>query len=369
MCLAKIAEAMKYAHSNNYYITADASFKNIDAWTTSVSSLLSSSPPTGTDLRNPPTKSSNLSATDIPDFDLPSFTGQAVDGIDWMADVKDVFNNKGLIKYLDDENHCAANLEFSTAFASRLRTSVRHGTVLGHIYALEEKNNNCANLWSVIVGKLCKKGILISQECRYWKQFSHLRCDSVEQFPKFHSDMTTVMHRLQQMAGTAISDKNFLRVQFAQKIAIPEIKNSSQKFLTDFMTDPLDIFQKCEAAYQALETTNAMHNADDPIPRKKPVIRKNATDTEKKKPAAQRSAVLLPKNVDGLVPSHIYGMMKKWFNLAIKGDKITSAEKDSIKAIKWPESKKEERKQDWGSGYPPHSAGSRDSWNACHVDV
>ena len=211
-CLAKIAEAMKYAHSDNYYITADTSFKNIDTWTTSVSSLFSGSPPNGTELCNPPTKSSNLSATDIPDFDLPSFTGQAVDGIDWMADVKDVFNNKGLTKYLDDENHCTANLEFSTAFASRLRTSVCHSTVLGHIYALEEKNNKCANLWSVIVGKLCKKGILISQECRYWKQFSHLCCNSVKQFPELHSDMSTVMHRLQQMEGKAISDKNFLQV-------------------------------------------------------------------------------------------------------------------------------------------------------------
>ena len=41
VCLAKIAKAMKYACSDNYYITADTSFTNIDAWTTSVSSLLS----------------------------------------------------------------------------------------------------------------------------------------------------------------------------------------------------------------------------------------------------------------------------------------------------------------------------------------
>ena len=88
----------------------------------------------------------------------------------WMADVKDVFNNKRLIKYLDDENHCTANLEFSTAFALHLRTPVCHGTVLGHIYVLEEKNNKCANLWSVIVENLCKKGILISQDLclLYW---------------------------------------------------------------------------------------------------------------------------------------------------------------------------------------------------------
>ena len=173
-CLAKIAEAMKYTHSDNYYITDKASFKHIDSWTTSVSSMLSRKLPSSQLPCNSLTTSSGISATDIQDFNLPSFPGQAVNGIDWMADIKDVFNNKGLITYLDDECHCAANLEFSTAFASCLCMSVRQGMVLGHIYALEENYNNCTNLWSVIAGKLCKKGILISQECRYWKQFSSL---------------------------------------------------------------------------------------------------------------------------------------------------------------------------------------------------
>ena len=127
----------------------------------------------------------------------------------------------------------------------------------------------------------------------------------------------------------------------------------------------MEIFQKCEAAYQALETTLAMHDVDDPIPRKKPVIRRAAKDEEKKKPAAQKTAAPFPKNVDGLVPSHIYGLMKKWYNLASKGDKITSAEKDTIKNLKWPESKREERKRDRGGGNPPHSAGSRSGgWSA-----
>ena len=84
--------------------------------------------------------------------------------------------------------------------------------------------------------------------------------------------MTTVMHRLQNMQGKAITDKNFLQVQFAQNIAVKEIKSKSQKFLTDFNTDLMEIFQKCKTAYQALETTLAMHDVNDPIPCKKPVI-------------------------------------------------------------------------------------------------
>ena len=99
------------------------------------------------------TTSVGAAATDIPDFELPFFTGQAIDDIDWMADVKDIFNNKGLIGYLEDPSHFQANIEFSTAFAFCLRTLVYQGTVLGHLYALEEKNNNCADLWEVITKK------------------------------------------------------------------------------------------------------------------------------------------------------------------------------------------------------------------------
>ena len=78
----------------------------------------------------------------------------------------------------------------------------------------------------------------------------------------------------------------------------------------NFNLDPLDIFQKCKVAYQALETTCAVHDANDLIPCKKPVHR-HAKEEEKKKSATPKSAVPFPKNVNGLVPSHIYGMMKK----------------------------------------------------------
>lgn len=118
-------------------------------------------------------------------------------------------------------------------------------------------------------------------------------------------------------------------------------------------------------AYQALETTNAMHTLEDCILKKKPVIRR-AKDDEKKKPAA-KFAALFPKNVKGLVPSHLYGMMKKWYYLAAK-ENISEADKDSIKSIKWPKSRKKEgaNKRDQGSGNPPHLAGSNSqgNWNA-----
>ena len=103
------------------------------------------------------------------------------------------------------------------------------------------------------MGKHCKKDILISQECCYCSSLSCVK----------------VPLNSQNSEGKAISDKNFLRVQFTQMIVVKEIKITSQKFLMGFNTDPLDIFQKCKVVYQAFETTNAMHDANDLIPCKK----------------------------------------------------------------------------------------------------
>ena len=73
---------------------------------------------------------------------------------------------------------------------------------------------------------------------------------------------------------------------------------------------------------------------------------------------------LFPKNFDEVVPSHIDGMIKKWYHLAPKVEKFTSADKNLIKSIKLPKSKREERKRGQGSGNPLHLSGSHTSWNA-----
>ena len=80
-----------------------------------------------------------------------------------MDDVVFAFTNHTLEKYLTDAGYCKKNIEWSSAFASQIRESIKGNDILGFIATEEASERNCANLWETVETNLTSSDLTMSR--------------------------------------------------------------------------------------------------------------------------------------------------------------------------------------------------------------
>ena len=80
----------------------------------------------------------------IPNFSVPKFNGDRLEGATWIADVVRKFKSFGVRKYLTDGLYYSQNDEWSSAFTSRLLDSIVDSGILKYIATELEHEINCA---------------------------------------------------------------------------------------------------------------------------------------------------------------------------------------------------------------------------------
>ena len=83
----------------------------------------------------------------LPDFKVPHFNDETIEGQDLVKSVERTFKSHVLLRYLSYSAVCEANLEWSSALASRIWESLSKISILNFIAAEQESENNCHRLF------------------------------------------------------------------------------------------------------------------------------------------------------------------------------------------------------------------------------
>ena len=333
-CLCKIATVLSGAREHNTFLSKGATYESLSLWIDSLSDLRrndaasshyrTSPGAAGVTVATPSTVSSQRVKSDdkLPRFEIKKFTEDILQGDLFIRKVHNQFESNAVSDYLTDPAVCAANHSWSKAFASRLRSSILEHAELGYIATTNENEFNCATLWSKIKDSIEKKDALLSRECHLWQQLFALKCDDLDDFGKYFSEVKKVIHRLTNMNSSAIQDDNFLRVQLHRAIDVKELKVPCNKFLEDFTKQAEELLDRVKKAYSNAKTSSSIKGntsgSSTTIPKK--VREAKATKvTETTKETAKFTP--FPKNFGSRIPQEYYNQFRKWYNVAAKPDR------------------------------------------------
>ena len=135
MMLAKLASYAVIFDQYNLYFSKTATFDELTA------EYLTCNEKTGSGL-----VTTNVSSTNskIPVFSLPTFQGNTMNGDSYLEGVALGFKSAAMADFIYDEHHCEQNPTWSSAFASRLRESLKTFTILNFLANEQDAEENCA---------------------------------------------------------------------------------------------------------------------------------------------------------------------------------------------------------------------------------
>ena len=215
MLLSQLAGKVQQMLDEGYYLDSGVKYVDFQQYIQSLPSKTTSS-------------GNNSSATNddhkMPSFKVPIFRGDIMAGDKYMEDVVICFTNHALEKYLLDENYCKKNLEWSSAFASRIRESIKGNDILGFIATEEASERNCTKLWTTIESHLTSADLTMARAMAFWNTLFGLKCEEKDSFLHFYSKAKSVIFKLKKYKSVAIGDDIFLRAFFAKVIEAPELQ-------------------------------------------------------------------------------------------------------------------------------------------------
>ena len=277
-------------------------------------------------------------------FTVPVFTGEAVEGDKWMEKVISKFKSNAVSDFLSDRDTCERNMEWSSAFASRLRESVSDNPSLGYLSTELEEVDYCCNVWDKIKSRLSSSDLTMARSLALWTGLFALKCETIDDFLVFHSEVKKKIQRLKNQASTAIQDDIFVKAFMAKAIVAPELQIESKKFLMESKKSYAEILQDVYNEFRAFDTSEMIRSGDT-IP-----ARRDARRAASEKPPSDKSTKgafvdltgggprypKLPSNTGNKIPVIYYQQFKFWFDIMKKPkDKRTAKEVESIDNFVW----------------------------------
>ena len=243
---------------------------------------------------------------------MPRFDDDAIKGDGFMEQVERAFKSHALQRYLEDETHCQSNPEWSGAFASRLRESLNESTTLRFIATELDDEDNCQRVWCHVTRHLSTVDMRMARALEQWRKLFDLKCESMDTFLAFYSDVREAMKKLEQAESVAIGDEVFMRAFLCKSIDVPELQTHAKEFMTNTSDNCLDIFEKIHRDYRSIESSEALRTNDLSLNRRarRAIKFKDVQVDPKGKPAAKPR---FPPNTGNLIPHKYYGQFKTWF--------------------------------------------------------
>ena len=84
--------------------------------------------------------------------------------------------------------------------------------------------DNCARTWTAVIAHLTSVDIEVTRALDELKQLFSLKCGSMEEFPKFHSDVREATNAFVTTKSEAIEDEVFMRAFLCKAIDVPELQ-------------------------------------------------------------------------------------------------------------------------------------------------
>ena len=235
-------------------------------------------------------------------------------------------------------------MEWSSAFASRLRESVSDNPSLGYLSTELEEVDYCCNVWDKIKSRLSSSDLTMARSLALWTGLFALKCETIDDFLVFHSEVKKKIQRLKNQASMAIQDDIFVKAFMAKAIVAPELQIELKKFLMDSNIIQAEILQKVYNEYRAFDTSEMIRSGDT-VPAGRDARR---AASEKPAPATKDKRAIvdltgggtkyqkLPFNTSNKIPIVYYQQFKFWFDIMKKPkDKRTAKEVENIENFVW----------------------------------
>jgi len=242
----------------------------------------------------------------VPSFSVPPYEGDALKGDVYISNVLNAFVSAGQGQFLTDVAFCYTNKEWSGTFASCLRKSIADSPIMSFLATQMDKEVSCAVVWAHIKSHLSAKDLILGRALTLWQSFFALRCDDKDSFLSFYSDTKHLLHKLCEEKSTALQDDTFLRAFFAGIINVPELSETTKKFLTVHSKKTEVILDLVHADFRAMHTNEFL---EDGVATKGSVKHLSRAQTvndkalPKKKPDCKGPTVIqyrrFPKNTTG----------------------------------------------------------------------
>ena len=154
MCMANIARYTEVALAKGFYMSKSVNSNDLVEFygaSKSESKNRSSSLPPSL-----PTESK------VPIFKVPEFKGDTLKEDIYECEVVNIFGNNVMASFLTSRSHCNNHPAWSGAFASRLRDSLSHLSVLEYLATELEDDHNCTKVWTKIKLKFSTSDVKIT---------------------------------------------------------------------------------------------------------------------------------------------------------------------------------------------------------------
>ena len=169
----------------------------------------------------------------IPSFKLPIYDGDLTEGVAYVDAIVETFSSNGVEQFLDDVPYCQSRLSWSSAFASRLKKSLKDAKVLSFIAQKHKVEKNSAIVWQAVVLHLSGNNVKICHQMTIWRQFLSLKCETMADFPLFYSNVFTFVDMLERDKSIAVRDDTFLKCYLSQKVNVTELEQTTRKFVME----------------------------------------------------------------------------------------------------------------------------------------
>ena len=296
LLLSQLAFSVRKMLQAGYFLDSEVKYSDFEAWIASLSSPAPSGPSSSNDHK-------------IPSFKVPTFRGDSISSDTWMEDVVRCFSSNCMAQYIKDESFCAQHIQWSSAFASRIRESIASSDILSFIATEQDTEQNCAKLWKVVQTKLTSADLKMARAMSHWNLLFGLKCDDLSGFLAFYNKVKSTIWKLKMDKSVAVGDDTFLRAYLAKVIEVPELQTEVKKLISDSSGTYETILELIYADYRAQETGD---NLRDSTSSSTLSLRRSKTESPPVKDVKPRPP-RFPSNEFNLLPTHFYTQFRTWY--------------------------------------------------------
>jgi len=264
-----------------------------------------------------------------------------MDGKSWIDSVERKFKGRGAIKYLADGEYCDDNDEISSALTSRLLDSIAESDILSYMATELKDEENCADVWEKIAKVLQSSDLTLLRILRDWQKFFRLRCETLEDFPQFYSDLRSVTSNLRTANSVAIGDDAFIKAFLSGAISVKELSQTTKEFLTGGKKGYTEIMDLIQVEYNLMDSCHTLQ--DNVKPTKSALRRAKNNDLPPSSYATPEKAhnqtgalTKFSPNTGNLIPNAYYKQLKGWFEASrVPAKECTEEQINYLSTFSW----------------------------------
>ena len=301
-CLKTVASYTKKIVDQGYYLRRHVCYADLHAYSVEIDRVQAQK------------SSVSFSGTSkLPTFDVPIFSGEAIEGGDYLEDIERVFSSNAVSSYINDSQVCDDNPDWSDALASRIRQSLSKSNILSFLATELKDEKSCYLVFKKLGDHLSTVDIKMAKMFDEWQKLFNLSCDDLDGFSSFYSSVRTSVKKLEVAQAAAIQDDTFIRAFLCRALNVQELQTTSKELMTNIQDSWMKIFESIHSDYTSLIASSALRDTEMALTRSARRAGTKPAAKGKGGGAKRVTAPTFPPNTGNLIPQLTYNQVRDWF--------------------------------------------------------